>query len=253
MVLSVCLSSFIFCVTISRCHTTFLLLTNVTLYINYLLCFVIFVINFKTGTLWSVMFQNLFSISDENKKIVLQCWVIVYPFIIVGLTYRPLSAEYMFVQLLVLLRLMGDCFCIYSQDDLNLQCYSQRLSSLCFCCNIFCITAKFICSFWLLLINEEDTRSNRGDCCMRWWNSLSKRLSICQYCFTSPHVFLCDHINQRVCFHIENLKSANQLCCEVKQCYSSSRNFIIMILRMSLIQLMGPCVLNNCIVIFRCW
>lgn len=163
MVLSVCLSSFIFCVTISRCCTTFLLLTNVTLYINYLLCFVIFVINFKTGTLWSVMFQNLFSISDENKKIVLQCWVIVYPFVIVGLTYRPLSAEYMFVQLLVLLRLMGphmlrDFFCIYSQDDLNLQCYSQWLSSLCFWCNIFCITTKFICSFWLLLINE-DTRS----------------------------------------------------------------------------------------------
>jgi hypothetical protein len=74
------------------------------------------------------------TIVQTNKKIVLQCWVIVYPFIIVGLTYRPLSAEYMFVQLLVLLRLMGDCFCIYSQDDLNLQCYSQRLSSLCFCC-----------------------------------------------------------------------------------------------------------------------
>ena len=69
----------------------------------------------------------------------------------------------------------------------------------------------------------------------------------------APHVFLCDHINQRVCFHIENVKSANQLCCEVKSVTAVSTNLIIMILRILLIQLMDPCVLNNCIVIFRCW
>ena len=69
-----------------------LLLTNVTLYINYLLCFVIFVINFKTGTLWSIMFQNLFSISDENEK----CLTVLSNCIYI---YRcwSLSAEYMFV------------------------------------------------------------------------------------------------------------------------------------------------------------
>lgn len=201
-------------------------------------------------------------------KNALQCWVIVSTFIVVGpwvlsiclyISYFLLKingASYAEIVSVFILRII--------QANLNLQCYSQRLSSLCFCCiNTFCVnTAKLICSF-LAIVDQRGghTKQQRGLLQHYWpaspvaWGGGVLCHKGCPYVsivVRAPHVFLCDHINQRVCFHIENLKSANQLCCEVKQCYYSSMNLIITILRMSLIQLMGPCVLNNCIVIFRC-
>lgn len=145
MVLSVCLSSFIFwCHDFKMSHTTFLLLNNFTLYINYLFC-LIFVISFKTGTLWSVMFQNYFLFLMKTKNC-LQCWVIVSIFIIVGLTYTPLSAEYMFVTIVIFAKINADWSFVYLfsgviQVTANLQCYCPCLSSVCFCCNTSFVTA----------------------------------------------------------------------------------------------------------------